>query len=78
MKVFLLNGYLPSKKKERTHGGNKKSSRKDKSSPYPNFRNTVHVVSSLPRWINNECKNAKPILDIILSVWRKPKQTTER
>ena len=66
------------KKRERTYGGNKKSSRKDKSSPYPNFRNTVHVVSSLPRWINSECKNAKPILDIILSVWGKLEQITKR
>ena len=43
-----------------TYAGHKYSALSLRSSPYPNFLRTVHVVSCLPLWINSACRNKKP------------------
>lgn len=44
-----------------THLGSKKSSLRSRSSPYPNFRKTVQVVSIRPCWMNIVWRYKKPI-----------------
>jgi hypothetical protein len=44
-----------------TYLGKRKSSRRSRPSPYPNFRSTVHVVSIRPCWINIVCRYKNPI-----------------
>lgn len=46
--------------REFTYSGHKYSSLSLRSSPYPNFLRTVHVVSCRPLWINSLCRNKKP------------------
>ena len=43
-----------------TYAGHKYSALSLRSSPYPNFLRTVHVVSCLPLWMNSACRNKKP------------------